>query len=1010
MNFVASPAAGICRSTEPRLSFAWPMLVTVLTGLIGGGTVSAAGFSNAALMDYARWAATATLLPNGTVLLANGSSGNSPSAERYDPASNTWTLVADSGQARYFATGTLLPNGKVLIAGGKNPDIVPFPALNSAKLYNPASNTWSSAANLTTARHTATATLLANGKVLVTGGQADFGTAFNDAEMYDPVADTWSPAGNFTTGRFESTATLLPNGKVLLASGSNSGNQGVTAADLYDPATNTWSAALPMTTARTAASATLLANGKVLVAGGISTVGAGSFLNSAELYDPVTNTWSAAGNLGTRRASHTTTLLPSGKVLVAGGATTGGVRIGGAELYDPATNSWSGTGSLAVARSYASATLMPNGKVLVAGGVNTAAFPDGTAEIYDPTASSWSAAGNLGHVRRVAMATLLPSGKVLVAGGFDSAVAGPALASAETYDATTNIWSAAGVMGAARFGTTAILLPNGKVLLPGGANTAIQALAGVELYDPGTNNWSTANPMTTARIWPTVTLLPNGKVLVAGGSATGGAPIPSAEIYDVPTNTWSPAGTPISAREVASATLLPSGKVLVAGGSNGAGGVVPGAELYDPGTDSWSAAGTLLSGRFFARTTLLPNGKVLLVGGTNGTTQPDTAELYNPATNTWSGAGVAGSRFEGTSTLLTTGQVLLAGGLGSPPVQLYNPDTNSFTTVPGLVVARSEATATLLPGGKVLVAGGYNGSSALASAELFDLGLGFANARRPVVTTATNPLPNGSALALSGSLFRGDSGGSDGSTNDSATNYPLVQLLRLDNQRMAWANPAAAATSFSPTAWTSAGLSGLQSGPHLVTMFVNGLPSVSLLIQVGAVAIAPPTFGSAVSRKMHGAAGTFDLPLGSVLTNPTTEPRTGPTQTMVLTFDKAINAATATISEGVATAAAPTFSGNDVIVVLTGVNNQQYVTVALSNVASSDGGTGGSGVVRIGFLAGDVNQNRVVTVADLGLVNAQLAQTVTATNYLKDVNASGTLTVGDKGIANANLTKALPAP
>ena len=95
---------------------------------------------------------------------------------------------------------------------------------------------------------------------------------------------------------------------------------------------------------------------------------------------------------------------------------------------------------------------------------------------------------------------------------------------------------------------------------------------------------------------------------------------------------------------------------------------------------------------------------------------------------------------------------------------------------------------------------------------------------------------------------------------------------------------------------------------------------------------------------------------------------------------------------------------------LTGVTNQQYVTVALTNVASTDGGTGGTGTVRVGFLLGDVNQSRVVSVADLGLVNAQLAQVVTAANYLKDVNASGTLTVADKGITNANLTKALPTP
>ena len=171
----------------------------------------------------------------------------------------------------------------------------------------------------------------------------------------------------------------------------------------------------------------------------------------------------------------------------------------------------------------------------------------------------------------------------------------------------------------------------------------------------------------------------------------------------------------------------------------------------------------------------------------------------------------------------------------------------------------------------------------------------------------------------------------------------------------------------------------------------------------------PPVFASAVSRKVHGGAGTFDLPLSLVATNPTTEPRIGPAQTIVFTFDKPISAATVTVTEGTATAGAPTFSGNNVIVNLTGVSNQQYVTISLTNVASTDGGTGGSGSVRIGFLLGDVNQNRVVTVADLGLVNAQLAQLVTAANYLKDVNASGTLTVADKGITNANLTKALPA-
>jgi hypothetical protein len=116
----------------------------------------------------------------------------------------------------------------------------------------------------------------------------------------------------------------------------------------------------------------------------------------------------------------------------------------------------------------------------------------------------------------------------------------------------------------------------------------------------------------------------------------------------------------------------------------------------------------------------------------------------------------------------------------------------------------------------------------------------------------------------------------------------------------------------------------------------------------------------------------------------------------VFTFDKASTDATATITEGAATAATPTFSGKDVIVDLTGVSNKQYVTIGLTNVSAVDGGTGGSASIRVGFLLGDVNQNRVVTVSDIVLVNAQIAHLVTSANFLKDVNANGILTVSDK--------------
>jgi hypothetical protein len=209
------------------------------------------------------------------------------------------------------------------------------------------------------------------------------------------------------------------------------------------------------------------------------------------------------------------------------------------------------------------------------------------------------------------------------------------------------------------------------------------------------------------------------------------------------------------------------------------------------------------------------------------------------------------------------------------------------------------------------------------------------------------------------------------------------------------------------------GLSNPQ-GPQTVTVSGNTL---TIDDGTGPVAltrvVAPPqapTVAVTMAERTHLAAGLFDLVLGVNPLNPTTEPRIGPNHNIVFTFHQPVTGGNVTVDEGVATAGTPIFSGNLMTVPLTGVSNQQYVTVSVSGVTSADGGTGGTGSVRVGYLVGDVNQSRVVSVGDLGLVNSQLAQPVTAANFLKDVNASGTLTLADKGITNANLTKALPPP
>ena len=241
--------------------------------------------------------------------------------------------------------------------------------------------------------------------------------------------------------------------------------------------TGTWSSTTPMGTARAQHTATPLPSGKVLVAGGRN----GNFLASAELYVPDTDTWSTTNPMGTVRYEHTATLLPSGKVLVVGGANSS--LLASAELYDPATNTWSTTTNpMGTARYAHTATLLPSGKVLVAGGNSSRNGALSSTALYDPATNTWSSTNPMGTARHLHTATtLLPSGKVLVAGGVGSGY----LASAELYDPDTNTWRTTNPMGIARHYHTATLLPSGKVLVAGGSNSSNSHLASAEPYDPG---------------------------------------------------------------------------------------------------------------------------------------------------------------------------------------------------------------------------------------------------------------------------------------------------------------------------------------------------------------------------------------------------------------------------------------------------------------------------------------------------------------------------------------------
>ena len=267
---------------------------------------------------------------------------------------------------------------------------------------------------------------------------------------------------------------------------------------------------------------TALPPGNVLVAGGFN----GDYLSSVELYDSASGLWIAAGPMSTVRGVHTATLLLNGKVLVSGGANSSSVY-SSAEIYDPSTGTWAGTGTMNTSRGWYTATLLPNGKVLAAGGQDFSGCLF-SAELYDPASGTWATTGALNTVRLSHTATLLPNGKVLAAGGQDFS---GCLFSAELYDPASGMWTATSTLTTERTDHTATLLPNGKVLIAGGFNSTSGYLSSAELYDPDTGTSALTVPLNNARRVHTTTLLPNGLVLVAGGEDSSGY-LFSAELYE----------------------------------------------------------------------------------------------------------------------------------------------------------------------------------------------------------------------------------------------------------------------------------------------------------------------------------------------------------------------------------------------------------------------------------------------------------------------------------------------
>jgi hypothetical protein len=385
-----------------------------------------------------------------------------------EDASGTARLQVTAPEA-YTASGRQVPV-RLSVVGGRIS--IEVDAGCEAVLVDPA---WEMTPPMLSARSDHAAVLLGDGTVLAIGGFASSGLAKKVAEAYEPATDMWLTRAPMLFARARHTATVLPSGKVVVTGGTT-GVVPLESIEIYDPATNTWAMGTPMSEARQSHAAALLQNGNVLVAGGL---GVGGPLMSAELYDPTTNAWTTVAPMSVPRFQHTATRMLDGRVLMWGapGMDLFPNQNIPCDVYDPQTGTWLAPLLQQDTRQRHTATLLPDGRVLIAGG-EIGGVTLQSAEVFDPSNNTRDfvtppLAPRAGHT-----ATLLPNGEVLITGGFDDIFL--ALNSTELFYSPVFRWTSWEPLNGPRHSHTATLLPDTRVVVVGGENSFV--LSSAEIF------------------------------------------------------------------------------------------------------------------------------------------------------------------------------------------------------------------------------------------------------------------------------------------------------------------------------------------------------------------------------------------------------------------------------------------------------------------------------------------------------------------------------------------------
>ena len=341
------------------------------------------------------------------------------------------------------------------------------------------------------------------------------------------ASGTFQNTGSMNVERIDHTATLLANGEVLVAGGNNNTSGYLSNAEVYNPATGKWTPTGNMTVPREGHGAALLSNGEALVAGGINATTNGcTTLATAELYNPSTGKWTATGSMITGRYSFVLIALPNGQVLAAGGTNCGGGGLTSAELYNPTTGTWTATGSMTIGNETNWAVLLQNGEVFVL-----------NHNIYHPTTGNWTTASS-DPIFAHAPVVSLPNGNVYAAGTTQGdSIYNPSTNQWTNFSPPPCTMIHQGCEGGGTLLVTGkVLLAGGITQVPAKPYPLSETNGLAALLDPSTLTWAITETMKTSRVGETVTVLLNGQVLFAGGETFDKSqrrllPIAAAELY-----------------------------------------------------------------------------------------------------------------------------------------------------------------------------------------------------------------------------------------------------------------------------------------------------------------------------------------------------------------------------------------------------------------------------------------------------------------------------------------------